>query len=46
MAEEEIFLNIETTRHLYKWLKKKKINLFVANDNSYVHKSVPRRILK
>jgi len=46
MKQEEIALNIETTRHLYKWLKKKRINLFVANDNSYVHKSVPRRILK
>jgi len=46
MKQEEISLNIETTRHLHKWLKKKRINLFVANDNSYVHKSVPRRILK
>ena len=46
MKQEEITLNIEMTKHLQQWLQTKGINLFVANDNSHVHKSVPRRILK
>ena len=46
MKKEEITLNIETTKHLYKWLNSKGINLFVANDNSYVHETVPRSLLK
>ena len=46
MKQEEIKLNIETTKHLYKWLQQKEIGLFVANDNSYVHESVPRSLLK
>tara|TARA_R110002110_G_scaffold343746_1_gene553754 strand:- start:2043 stop:4013 length:1971 start_codon:yes stop_codon:yes gene_type:complete len=46
MKQEEIILNIETTKHLHKWLKSKDINLYVANDNSHVHNSIPRSILK
>ena len=46
MKQEEIKLNIDTTKHLYEWLKSKDIGLFVANSNSYVHKTVPRRLLK
>jgi glycosyltransferase involved in cell wall biosynthesis len=46
MKQEEIKLNIETTKHLYNWLQSRGINLFVANENSYVHETVPRRLLK
>ena len=46
MKQEEIKLNIETTKHLNEWLKNKDINLFVANHDSYVHNSVPRSILE
>jgi hypothetical protein len=46
MKEEEIKLNIETTKHLNEWLLSRGVNLFVANENSYVHSSVPRRLLK
>jgi glycosyltransferase involved in cell wall biosynthesis len=46
MKQEEIKLNIETTKHLNEWLLSKGVNLFVANENSYVHSSVPRRLLK
>jgi hypothetical protein len=46
MKQEEIKLNIETTKHLNEWLLSKGVNLFVANENSYVHSSVPRRLLR
>lgn len=46
MKQEEILLNIEMTKHLSKWLKDKGINLYVANQNSYVHEEVERRLLK
>ena len=46
MKQEEILLNIEMTKHLSKWLKDKGINLYVANENSYVHEEVERRLLK
>ena len=46
MKQEEILLNIEMTKHLNEWLISKNTKLYVANDNSYVHKSVPRRLLK
>ena len=46
MKEEEIISNIEMTKHLGEWLKNKGVELYIANDNSYVHNSIPRRILK
>ena len=46
MKPNETKLNIEMTEHLYKWLKSNGINLFIANENSHVHKAVPRRLLK
>ena len=46
MKKEEINLNIETSKHLYQWLKTKNIDLFIANDNSHTHSSIPRSILR
>ena len=46
MKTEETKLNIAMTEHLYKWLQSKGVGLYIANDNSYVHKSIPRRLLK
>ncbi len=46
MKQKEISMNIEMTKHLNKWLLSKGVKLFVANENSYVHNSIPRRKLK
>jgi hypothetical protein len=46
MPEDEIRNNINMSKHLNKWLKSKGINLYVASEGSYVHESIPRRILK
>ena len=46
MKPNETKLNIEMTKHLHKWLKSKGINLFVASEDSYVHNTIPRRLLK
>lgn len=46
MKDEEIKLNIQMSKHLKEWLETKNINLFVANEGSYVHESVPRSFIK
>ena len=46
MKQEEILLNIKMTKHLNEWLESKGVKLYVANDKSYVHKSISRRLLK
>ena len=46
MPKDEINNNINMSKHLCKWLESKGINLYVANEGSYVHDSIPRRILK
>jgi hypothetical protein len=46
MPKDEINNNINMSKHLNEWLKTKGINLYVANEGSYVHDSIPRRILK
>ena len=46
MPSDEIQNNINMSKHLNQWLKSKGINLYISNEGSYVHKSIPRRILK
>jgi glycosyltransferase involved in cell wall biosynthesis len=46
MKQEEIILNIKMTEHLNKWLEGKGVKLYIANDKSYVDKSISRRLLK
>ena len=45
MPKEEIELNIEMSKHLYKWLKEKGIDLYVANEDSHLHNIIPRRLI-
>ena len=45
MPKEEIELNIEMSKHLYKWLKEKGIDLYVTNEGSHLHNIIPRRLI-
>ena len=45
MPRDEIELNIEMSKHLYQWLKEKGIELYVASEESYLHNTIPRRML-
>ena len=46
MQPHEAELNITASLKICEWLNDKGVNMYVANNGSYVHESVPRKILE